>query len=243
MMLGMRIRLSLVGIRPLLATFAVVIGLSTAFSPALLAQKGKENEEAKRVAEATTVFTEVMGAEDKAIPKTILDKAEAIAIFPGTIKAGLGVGGLRGRGVISARGANGWSSPAFLTITGGSIGLQIGAQSSDVVLVIMDKRGVETLISNQFKLGADAGVAAGPVGRDAQAATDLQLRAKILSYSRSRGLFAGINVNGSVVRQDKDANERFYGKALSSHDVIISGQGGSPEPVAAWRQVLARYAR
>ncbi len=230
-------------IRPLLAAVAIIVGLSASLSTSLAAQKGKDNEEAKRLAEATTVFQEVMSAEDNAIPKTILEKVEAIAIFPNTIKAGLGIGGLRGRGVISARGANGWSSPAFLTMTGGSIGLQIGAQAADIVLVILNKRGVDSLIGNQFKLGADASVAAGPVGRDTQASTDLQLRAQILSYSRARGLFAGITVNGSTIRQDKDANQRFYGKALTSRDIILSGQGGSPEPVAAWRQILARYGR
>ncbi len=153
-----------------------------------------------------------MSAEDKAIPEAILGKAEGIAIFPSTVKAGFVFGGMRGRGVLSARTPTGWSAPAFLTLTGGSFGLQIGGQATDIVLVINDRRGLENLVRNQFKLGADASVAAGPVGRDAQAATDLQLRAQILSYSRARGLFAGVTINGSTIRQDRDANERFYGK-------------------------------
>ena len=130
---------------------------------------------------------EIMAAEDKAIPGAILGKASGIAIFPNTVKAGFVVGGMRGRGVISARGANGWSAPAFLTLTGGSFGLQIGGQAADIILVINGDRGLQNLVTNQFKIGADAAAAAGPVGRDAQASTDIQLRAQILSYSRSRG--------------------------------------------------------
>ena len=122
---------------------------------------------------------------------------------------------MRGRGILSARSSaqSGWSSPAFLTLTGGSFGLQIGGQAADIILVINGQRGLENLVSNQFKIGADAGIAAGPVGRDAQAATDIQLRAQILSYSRARGLFAGVTINGSTIRQDVDANQRFYGRA------------------------------
>lgn len=201
-----------------------------------------DSTEAKRLRDATTVLTEIMSADDKSIPESILGKAEAIAVFPGTIKAGLLVGGMRGRGVLSARTANGWSSPAFLTLTGGSIGLQIGGESADIVLVIMQRRGLETLVRNQFKLGVDAGVAAGPVGRDTQASTDLQLRAQILSYSRARGAFAGVTINGSTVRGDRDANQRFYGKALETADLALQGQGDSREPVPDWMTVLTRYA-
>ena len=166
-----------------------------------------------------------------------------IAIFPDTVKAGFIVGGTRGRGVLSARGANGWSSPAFLTLTGGSFGLQIGGQAADIILVINNQRGLENLVSNQFKIGADASVAAGPVGRDAQAATDIQLRAQILGYSRARGLFAGITINGSTIRQDLDANQRFYGKRLTTKQIVFDGQAGSPDPVGIWRAALDRYAR
>jgi len=203
----------------------------------------KDDNEAKRVRDGATVFGEIMSAEDKAIPNAILGKAVGIAIFPDTIKAGFVVGGMRGRGVLSARGANGWSSPAFLTLTGGSFGLQIGGQAADIVLVINDQRGLENLVSNQFKIGADASVAAGPVGRDAQAATDIQLRAQILSYSRARGLFAGITINGSTIRQDVDANQRFYGKRLTTKQIVFDGQAGSPDPVGILRAALDRYAR
>lgn len=208
------------------------------------AQEAKDGGEARRVADATTVFTEIMDAGDSAIPRAILDQAEGIAVFPSTIKAGLVVGGQHGRGILSVRGQSGtWSAPAFLTLTGGSLGLQIGAQAADLILVIMNRRGLENLVRNQFKVGADAGVAAGPVGRDAQAATDIQLRAQILSYSRSRGLFAGVSITGSTIRQDKDANERFYGKAYTTKQIVFERLGGAPEPVAGWRSLLQKYAQ
>jgi lipid-binding SYLF domain-containing protein len=149
---------------------------------------------------------------------------------------------MRGRGMLSVRTADGWSPPAFFTLTGGSIGLQIGGQAVDIILVINDRRGLEQLVENQFKLGADAGVAAGPVGREAQAATDLQLRAQILSYSRARGLFAGVTVNGSTVRSDIDANERFYGKRLEAKQILFEGQSGTPATVAGWQEALKKYA-
>ena len=203
----------------------------------------KDSDEAKRVHDAATIFDEIMAAEDKSIPTAILGKATGIAIFPSTIKAGLVIGGMRGRGVLSGRTADGWSSPAFLTLTGGSFGLQIGGESADIILVINNDRGLQNLVSNQFKVGTDAAIAAGPVGRDAQASTDIQLRAQILSYSRARGLFAGVTINGSTIRQDQDANERFYGKRLTTRQIVFEGQGSAPESVGAWRAALAKYAK
>lgn len=203
----------------------------------------QESDEAKRLRDAATVFDEIMRAEDKAIPEAILGKAEGIAIFPSTVRAGFIVGGLRGRGILSVRGEGGWSSPAFLTLTGGSFGLQIGGQAADVILVINDRRGLENLVRNQFTLGADAAAAAGPVGRDAKAATDLQLRAQILSYSRARGLFAGVTINGSTIRQDVDANERFYGRRLETKQIVFERSAGTREPVPLLLQALNRYAR
>ena len=221
----------------IVAAMAVLAGLSAA------PRAQQESDEAKRLRDAAAVFSETMAAEDRAIPRALLGKAEGIAIFPNTFRAGFVVGGMRGRGVLSARTASGWSAPAFLTLTGGSFGFQIGGQSADLILIINGRRGLENLISNQFKLGADVAVAAGPVGRDAQAATDLQLRAQILSYSRSRGLFAGVTVNGSTVRPDRDANERFYGTRLETKQLILEpGPASRPEPVALWLQTLDRYA-
>lgn len=201
--------------------------------------------EAKRVADATTVLEEIMAAPDKGVPLSIMEKAEAVAVFPGLLRAGFVLGGQRGRGILSARDKKngGWSSPAFLTITGGSIGAQIGAQSIDLVLIINDARGLEQLVKNQFKLGADASATAGPVGRDASAATDIQMRAQILSYSRSRGLFAGVMLNGSTIRQDRDANERFYGTAYRTGQIVFDGLAGAPDPVAAWKAALMKYGR
>ena len=223
---------------------ALVVAAHAASVVAGAGQDKEESNEAERVGAATAVFQEIMSAEDKAVPQSVLGKAEGIAVFPSTLKAGFVVGGMRGRGILSARGESGtWSAPAFLTLTGGSVGLQIGGQATDLVLVIMDRRGLENLVRNQFKIGADASVAAGPVGRDAQAATDLQLRAQILSYSRARGVFAGVSISGSTIRQDVDANSRFYGRRLETRQIVFERLGGAPGPVAAWRETLGRYVR
>jgi lipid-binding SYLF domain-containing protein len=204
-----------------------------------------QSEEARRVSEAITVLTEVMNAGDQSVPHSIMQKAEGIAVFPSLLKGGFIVGGQHGRGVLSARDpkTGAWSSPAFLTITGGSIGAQIGGQAVDLILVVQNRRGLEQLVNNQFKIGADASVAAGPVGRDASAATDIQMRAQILSYSRTRGLFAGVTLNGSTIRQDRDANDRFYGMGYRTGQVVFDGLGGAPEPVAEWKGMLDRYSR
>lgn len=210
-------------------------------SPALVAQ----SDEAKRVAEATVVIEEMMAAGDKAIPRAIMARAEGIAVFPSLLKAGLIVGAQRGRGVLSARDpkTGAWSAPAFLTITGGSLGAQVGGQAIDLILIVNDQRGLQQLVKNQFKIGADASVAAGPLGRDASAATDIQMRAQILSYSRTRGLFAGVTVNGTTIRQDRDANERFYGTAYRTGQIVFDNLGGTPDPAPAWREALARHAK
>ena len=224
----------------LLAAVAVV---SLTVAPAApLAQEGVK--ESDRVREAITVLDEVMGAGDSAVPRDLLEKAEAIAVFPSLVKAGFVVGGQRGHGLISVRDpeSGAWSSPAFLTITGGSVGLQIGAQAVDLVLVVQNRRGLDQLLKNQFKIGADAAVAAGPVGRDASASTDIQMRAQILSYSRTRGLFAGVTLNGSTIRQDRDANESFYGLAYRTTQIVTQRLGGSPDPSNAWREALAKHA-
>ena len=203
--------------------------------------------EAARVGDAATVFSEIMQAPDGGIPKAVLDKAEAIAIFPGVLRAGFAFGGQWGRGIISVRNAKTgvWSAPAFLTIAGGSFGLQIGGQSIDLVLVVMDETGVQRLLGNQFKIGGEASAAAGPVGRSTEAATDIQLRAKILSYSRSRGLFAGVALNGSTLKADPDANGRLYGKRMSSREVLDVPSAGAnlPDSVGRLRKLLKQYER
>jgi lipid-binding SYLF domain-containing protein len=225
--------------RSVMTAVGVVLSLAAAHAAA---QDG--GREADRLKDAITVLDEVMGAGDSAVPRSIMEKAEAVAVFPSLVKAGFVVGGSRGHGAISVRNrqTGAWSSPGFLTITGGSVGLQIGAQAVDLILVVQNRRGLDQLLKNQFKIGADAAVAAGPVGRDASASTDIQMRAQILSYSRTRGIFAGITLNGSTIRQDRDANERFYGTAYRTTQIVNEGRGGAPEPVAAWKAALARHA-
>jgi lipid-binding SYLF domain-containing protein len=205
----------------------------------------QSSDEQNRIADAATVLEEIMDAADKSVPRAIMEKAEGIAVFPSLIRGGFVVGGQRGHGILSVRDkkSGGWSSPAFLTITGGSIGAQFGAQAIDLVLVINNQRGLEQLVRNQFRIGADAAVAAGPVGRDASASTDIQMRAQILSYSRSRGLFAGVTLNGSTIRQDGDANERFYGTAYRTGQIVFDGLAGTPDPVPMWKATLTKYAK
>ena len=225
-----------------------VFALISAFLLSISAPSAYQESAAKetdRIKDATQVLDEIMAAPDKAIPLGVLEKAAGIAVFPGLLKGGLGVGAQRGHGILSARDkkSGGWSNPAFLTITGGSFGAQIGLQAIDLVLVINNQRGLEQLVSNQFKIGADASVAAGPVGRDASASTDIQLRAQILSYSRTRGLFAGVTINGSTINQDRDANEKIYGIGYRTGQIVFEGMGKEPPDAAAWKATLAKYAK
>ncbi len=216
-----------------LAKTAMVTGLVLLATPAVAAA----DTEAERLAEGFVVLQEIMDAPDSSIPESILERATAIAVFPSTVRAGFIFGGQRGRGFIAARDPDtgAWSPPAFLTLTGGSIGLQVGAQQADVVLLIQNRRGLARLLGNQFKLGGDASAAVGPVGRSLEASTDLQMTAEILSYSRSRGVFAGVTLGGATLRADRDANERFYGVRLDSRQIILEGRTGAALPDAASR--------
>jgi lipid-binding SYLF domain-containing protein len=202
-----------------------------------------QSEEADRIRESATVFSEIMAAPDSAIPRSILEKTEAIVVLPSVIKAGFIFGGHHGRGIISARTNGQWSPPAFLTLTGGSFGAQIGGEEADIVLVVMNRRGLEHLLADEFKIGADAAVAGGPVGRDAEASTDIQLQAEILSYSRARGLFAGVTVKGSSIHEDRDANKRFYGTPYHTRDIVLDGRATPKPPVPEWLATLGRLAR
>ena len=226
-------------------SFLTVITLSIATTLTLATPSAQSPDEARRISDSILVLEEMMAAGDKAVPASILEKAVGVAVFPSLLKGGFFVGGQRGHGILSVRDKKTrlWSAPAFLTITGGSIGAQIGGQAIDLILVVNDERGLEQLVKNQFKVGADAGVAAGPVGREAAAATDIQMRAKILSYSRARGLFAGMTINGSTIRQDRDANERFYGTAYRTGQIVYDGLGGAPQSAAGWKETLAKYAK
>ena len=194
--------------------------------------------ETDRLIESARVLEEVLSAPDKGVPEAIVEQAKAIVVIPSTVKGALLIGAQRGKGVMSVKSASGWSAPAFVTLTGGSLGFQIGGQATDIVLVVMNERGIENLAQNTFKIGGDASVAAGPVGREATASTDYKLQAQILSYSRSRGLFAGVSLAGSTIRADRDANEKIYGVGYSTKNVVVERK---VEPTAAaepWIKVL-----
>jgi lipid-binding SYLF domain-containing protein len=201
----------------------------------------KVKDEAEQSQKASEVFREIMDIPEKEIPRDILDKAECVAVFPQVIKAGFVVGGRGGRGVASCRTVNGWSAPAYFNLGGGSFGLQIGAQATDFVLLFMNKEGINSLLSDNFELGADASVAAGPVGRQAGASTDLKLDAKILSYSRSKGLFAGIELKGVVIKPDKDDMRDVYGEGVTAKEVLKENKVNAPNSVRAFPNTLGRY--
>jgi SH3 domain-containing YSC84-like protein 1 len=184
---------------------------------------------AKRLKTAGIVFTEIMGTPDKGIPQELLESAECIVIVPGMKKGAFVVGGNYGRGFMLCRQASGlgWSAPAGVKVEGGSVGLQVGGSETDVFMLVMNKRGAEKLLSSKFTLGADASVAAGPVGRTSSADTDAKLHAEILSYSRSRGVFAGISLEGATLRPDEEANAELYGRKLTNEQ-IVAGKIKSP---------------
>lgn len=185
---------------------------------------------AQRVESAATVLNEIMATPDKGIPSEILGSAKCVAVVPSLLKGGFVVGVMHGRGVATCHTPSGWSAPAPLTTTGGSFGLQIGGQAVDLIMVIMNDRGMQALLSSKFKLGADASVAAGPVGRHAEGSTDWKMRAEVLTYSRARGLFAGITFNGAVIKQDEDATRELYGRMVDFKSILT---GSVPTPQAA----------
>lgn len=182
---------------------------------------------AGRAESAATVLNEIMSAPDKGIPEEVIGSAKCIAVVPSLLKGGFIFGGAHGKGMASCRTADGWSAPAPFTVTGGSFGLQIGVQGVDLVMLIMNEKGMTALLSSKFKLGADASAAAGPVGRHAEASTDWKMRAEVLTYSRARGLFAGLTVNGAAIRQDDDSTRELYGR-LVPFKTILTGAVATP---------------
>ena len=214
--------------------FTMVVLMSGA---ALAADRGDDVE---RLQSAATVLKEVMSAPDKGIPEEILTSAKCIAVIPSMAKGAFGVGGEYGKGVASCRTAKGWSAPAFFSVRGGSFGFQIGGEAVDVVMVFMDDRGMKGLLGSKFKLGADGSVAAGPVGRHADASTDWKMRAEVLTYSRSRGLFAGISLNGAVIMQHKDDTRAFYGRMVP-FATILNGNIEFPNDAKPWEDALKKY--
>jgi SH3 domain-containing YSC84-like protein 1 len=196
-----------------------------------------QQKEDDRLNESHTVLKEILGMPDKGIPRDLLNKAECVVVYPSVKKAAFIVGGSYGRGVITCRGGQNfrgpWSAPAMFALEGGSFGFQIGGEATDFVLLIMNERGAQSVMSSKVKLGADASAAAGPVGRTTSAETDIVMRAEILSWSRARGVFAGVSLEGSTMRSDDDANKHVYGKDLSAKEIVREGKahttaGGKP---------------
>ena len=218
-----------------------ITALSIALSLVFAATAHAGPREDAQAENAVRVLAEIQAIPESSIPDKLLDEAKAIVIVPDTIKAGLVLGGRRGHGVLSVRTADGgWSNPGFVTLTGGSIGLQVGVQSADVVLVFRSERGLDSIVNGKFTLGADAGVAAGPMGRNASASTDGQMKAEIWSWSRARGLFAGVALDGAVLSMDNKANEAAYGQDTTPRMIFEGRAQQEPSPaIAGFRSRLA----
>ncbi|HDT14390.1 MAG TPA: hypothetical protein ENO03_08570 [Candidatus Aminicenantes bacterium] len=197
-----------------------------------------------KIEDAIRVLEEMMKESDKSVPANLIEEAAGIAIIPDVIRAGLVIGGRHGKGVLLVRAGTGsWSDPAFIEITGGSIGWQAGVQSADVILVFRTPRSIENFNEGKFTLGADAGIAAGPVGRTAEASTDAELKAEILSYSRSRGLFVGLTLQGSSIRSDRKANRNFYGREVTPKEIFDGHAPAAPAVASKLKSVLADITR
>ena len=235
--------------RTFLFAFSILL-LGSVFATAS-AQQGRERSTKKaraaadQSARAARVFDQIMGTRERSIPGDLLDKAEAVAVFPGVLKAGFIVGGRGGSGVISRRVPGGWSAPAFFDLAGGSVGLQIGASSTDFILLFMNEHAVDSLLKDKFEIGGEGSAAAGPVGRSASASTDARLNAQILSYSRSKGAFAGLELKGVVIKPDNEDNLQVYG--MNARDILTGSDKISlekmPEGVRIFPLTLARHSR
>jgi SH3 domain-containing YSC84-like protein 1 len=230
----------------MLRYFSLAIGV--ALGVATLGAQGIEtdqNKEQERLATSATVMEEILNVPDN-VPEEVLEKAECVIVIPSMTKVALGVGGSYGRGAMVCRSGMGfsgpWGAPAMYAIEGGSFGLQLGAESTDVVLMVMNRRGVDALLNSKVKLGAGASVAAGPKGRHVEASTDASMRAEILSYSRSRGLFAGISLEGSSLRPDNDATAEVYGRKISAKQILTGASVRVPASGQALVDVLQKRA-
>ncbi len=221
---------------------ATVLCLALAVGIVAQAQSKKNlKDEVQQSEKAAKVFREIMDTPDKGIPQELLESAECVAVFPSVLKAGFIIGGRGGRGVASCRTAAGWSAPAYFNLGGGSFGLQIGASSTDFVMLFMNKDGLNSLLSDGFTLGGDASVAAGPVGRQVGASTDLKMAAQILSYSRSKGLFAGLELKGVVIKPDKDDMHDVYGEGVTAKEILKENKITAPVSVRAFPMTLGHY--
>jgi SH3 domain-containing YSC84-like protein 1 len=205
-------------------------------------EPSRTSKAALRAQAAADVLDEIQGAPDKGIPQDVLGSAECVAVVPSMLKGGFIVGGRYGRGLASCRTTKGWSAPAFFAVKGGSVGFQIGGQAVDLVMLIMNNDGMQHLLSSQFSLGADASVAAGPVGRHAEGNTDWKMRAQVLTYSRARGIFAGVSQAGAVINQDKDSTRDFYGRMVP-FKTSLTGEVDPPAGANAFLTALAKWAQ
>jgi lipid-binding SYLF domain-containing protein len=231
--------------RTLAILLLVVAGASAGPGRVHAGDKNEDKDKAASAARldaAATVLQEVIEARDKSIPLGLLDKSHCVVIVPGLKKGAFIIGAKYGKGCISCRrqDGKGWSAPGTVRIEGGSVGFQFGGQESDVVLLVMNERGVERLLSSKFTLGADAAVAAGPVGRDARAETDAMLTAEILSWSRSRGAFAGVSLSGATLREDLDDNRALYGRTLENKEIVL-GEIAAPEAAQKLLELLTKH--
>jgi lipid-binding SYLF domain-containing protein len=197
-------------------------------------------DEVKRVHEATNVLNEIMESKDKGIPEKVMESAKCIAVVPSMLKAGFVVGGRYGKGVATCRTPRGWSAPAPFTIAGGDWGLQIGGEAIDLVMLIMNEKGMRNLLNAKFKIGADASAAAGPIGRQAEAATDWKMKSEVLTYSRSRGVFAGVTLNGAVIKQDNDETRVLYAKMIPFSE-ILTGKAPVPPGTEEFIATVRKY--
>lgn len=215
--------------------------LCLGLSGVALAAEG--SREADRLRKAAEVINEIMGTPEKGIPKDLLNKAVCVGVIPSEKKLALGVGGSFGRGALVCRrgGTGAWAAPSMFTVGGANFGFQLGGQATDFVLVVMNAKGAQKLLQSRAKLGADASVAGGPVGRTAEGATDVQLQAEILTYSRSRGLFAGLSLEGQIVKQDNDANQRLYGRKVDPKDILFKGTVLPPAGAGSLDAALTKY--
>jgi len=205
-------------------------------------EPAKESKAVDRVQAAADVLNEIEAAPDAGIPQEVLGSAECVAVVPSMLKGGFIVGAKYGRGLASCRTPKGWSAPAFFVVAGGSFGFQIGGQAVDLVMLIMNENGMKHLLSSEFALGADASVAAGPVGRHAEGNTDWKMRAEVLTYSRARGLFAGVTLNGAQIKQDKDSTREFYGRMVP-FKTALTGEIDAPAAAHPFLTTLAKWAQ
>ncbi len=227
--------------------FAILFIFLAPCSASSAAQTSKptpsKNKEAERLQRAGEVFEEIMNAPDQTVPRDLLDRSHCVVVIPSMMKAGLIIGGRYGRGVVACRRAGGsgsWGPPSMVTLGGGSFGLQIGGAAVDVLMLVINPSGIEKLLQDKFTLGGDVSAAAGPVGRAATAETDAQMNAKILTYSRSRGVFAGLELEGAVLMQDREGNRTLYGRSVEARDLLLEGK--APVPAGA-REFISRLSR